>query len=105
MSLQKLKDTFPCTYVIINCKVEEIIGTFCEKELQNTNQKEFRIEKIIIIKGNKIYVKWKGYNNSVNNWTDKEDIVTWKRVIFHLMVIVKTNVCIASLYFCMCSTY
>ena len=32
---------------------------FDEKELQKTNQKEFRIEKVIKRKGNKLYVKWK----------------------------------------------
>ena len=36
---------------------EEIIGTFYEKELQKTNQKEFKIEKVIKRKGNKLYVK------------------------------------------------
>ena len=33
--------------VVNNLSGEEIIGTFYEKELQKTNQKEFRIEKII----------------------------------------------------------
>ena len=37
--------------------------TFYEKELQKTNQKEFRVEKVIERKGNKLYVKWKGYDN------------------------------------------
>ena len=31
--------------------------------MQKTHQKEFRIEKILK-KGNKLYVKWKGYDNS-----------------------------------------
>ena len=39
---------------------EEIVGTFYEKELQKTNQKEFRTEKVIKRKGGKLYVKWKG---------------------------------------------
>ena len=36
------------------------------KKLNNLkkNRKEFRIEKIIKRKGNKLHVKWKGYNNS-----------------------------------------
>ena len=42
---------------------EEIIGTFYKKELQKTNQEEFRIEKVIRRKGDKLYVKWKGYDN------------------------------------------
>ena len=39
-----------------------VIGNFYEKEPQKTNQKEFRIEKVVKRKGNKLYVKWKGYN-------------------------------------------
>ena len=44
---KKIKDTVPWTYVINDLKGEEIIGTFYEKELQKTNQEEFRIEKVI----------------------------------------------------------
>ena len=36
--------------------------------MQKTNQKEFRIEKLIKRKGDQLYVKWKGYNNSFNSW-------------------------------------
>ena len=43
---------------------EKIIVTFYEKELQKTNQKESRIEKVIKRKGDTLYVKWKGYDNS-----------------------------------------
>ena len=48
---------------------------FYEKELQKTNQEEFRIEKVIKRKGDKLYVKWKGCNNSFNSWIDKKDLV------------------------------
>ena len=54
---------------------EEIIESFYEKELERTNQKEFRIEKILKRKGGKLYVKWKGYNNYFNSWINKKDIV------------------------------
>ena len=54
---------------------EEIIGTFYEKELQKIDQQEFRIEKVIKKKGNKLYVKWKGYDNSFNSWIDKKDLI------------------------------
>ena len=46
---------------------EEIKGSFYEKELQKTNQKEFRIKKMLKRKGDKLYVKWKGYDNSFNS--------------------------------------
>ena len=49
--IKKIKNTVPWTYVIYNLKGEEIIGTFYEKELQNANQKEFRVEKVIKRKG------------------------------------------------------
>ena len=45
--LKKVKSTVPWTYVISDLNGEEIVGTFCEKELRKTNQEEFRIEKII----------------------------------------------------------
>ena len=65
--IKKIKDTLPWTYVISDLNGEEIVRSFYEKELQKTNQKEFRIEQVIKRKGNKLYVKWKGYNNSFNS--------------------------------------
>ena len=41
--IKKVKNTVPWTYVINDLNGEEIIGTFYEKELQKTNQQEFRI--------------------------------------------------------------
>ena len=73
--IKKVKNTVPWTYVINDLNGEEIIGTFYEKELQKTNQEEFRIGKVIKRKGNKIYVKWKGYNNLFNSWIDKASLV------------------------------
>ena len=48
---------------------------FYEKELQKTNQEEVRTEKVIKRKGNKLYVKWKGYNIWFNSWIDKKGII------------------------------
>ena len=45
--IKKVKNTVPWTYVINDLNGEEIMGTFYEKELQKTNQEEFRIEKVI----------------------------------------------------------
>ena len=55
--IKKVKNTVPWTYVINDLNGEEITGTFYEKELQKTNQEEFRIEKVIRRKGDKLYVK------------------------------------------------
>ena len=72
--IKKVRNTVPWIYVISDLKGEEIVGTFYEKELQKTNQKEFRDEKVIKRKCDKVYVKWKGNDSSFKNWIDKEDI-------------------------------
>ena len=73
--ISKIKNTVPWTYVINDLNGEEIIGTFSEKALQKTDQKEFEIEKVLKRKVDKLYVKWKGYDNSFNSWIDKKDLV------------------------------
>ena len=73
--IKKVKNTVPWTYVNSDLKGEEIVGTFYEKELQKTNKKEFRIEKVIKKKGDKLCVIWKGCNDSFNSWIDKKNIV------------------------------
>ena len=70
-----IKNTVPWTYVINDLNGEKITGSFYEKELQKSNQKEFRIEKVLKKKGEKLYVKWKGYDNSFNSWTDKKKLI------------------------------
>ena len=57
--VSKIKNKVPWTYTISDLNGEEIIGSFYENELQKTNQKEFRIEKILKRKGDKLYVKCK----------------------------------------------
>ena len=53
--INKVRNTVPWTYVMSDLKGKVIAGTFYEKELQNVNQKE--------LQGNKLYVKWKGYDS------------------------------------------
>ena len=60
--------------------MKEQTKKFCKKELQKKkkkkkNQKEFRLENVMKRKGDKLYVKWKGYDSSFNSWIDKKDIV------------------------------
>ena len=73
--IKKVKTIVLWMYVINDLNRDEIVGTFYRNELQKTNQKEFRIEKVIKRKDNKLYVKWKQYNNSFNSWIDNKDIV------------------------------
>ena len=73
--IKRVKNTVPGTYVIIDLNGEKIVGTFYEREFQKTNQTKFRIEKVIKRKSDKLYVKWKDYDNSFNSWINKKDIV------------------------------
>ena len=73
--VSKIKNTVPWSYVISDVNGEPIAGHFYEKKLQKTSQEKFRIEKIIKRKDNKLFIKWKEYDNSFNSWIDKKDLV------------------------------
>ena len=74
-------------HVISDIKGKNTVGTFYEKELKQTNEKEFRVEAIIKVKGEKPYVKWKGYNSSFKNWVDYVN-----KIIFYRIKIVRRKV-------------
>ena len=56
-AIKKVKDTVPWTCVNNDLNDDKIIRKFYEKELRKTNQQEFRVEKIINKKSDKLYVK------------------------------------------------
>ena len=70
--IKEIGNAFPWTYIINDLNGGQIIGTFHEKELQKTNQDEFRRENVTKKKGNKLYVKWTGYDNSLNSCIDEK---------------------------------
>ena len=53
---------------------KKLLERFTKKSYKNS-QKEFRVEKAIKRKGDKLYVKWKGYDSSFNSWIDKKYIM------------------------------
>ena len=71
----KIKNTIPWTYVINNLNGEKTTGLFYEKELRKTSPEKVRIENVLNRKGDKLYVKWKGYDNRFNSWINKKDLV------------------------------
>ena len=70
----KINDTVLWTYAISELNGEPINGSFFENELQQTSREKFRIENLLKRKGDKLYVKWKGYDNSFNSWINKKDL-------------------------------
>ena len=77
----KSKNIVPWAYVVSDVNGEEITGSFYEKELQKPSQKKFRIEKLLKRKGDKLYVKWKRYDNGFNIRIDKKDLISFKQRI------------------------
>ena len=61
--ISKIKNTVPWTYAISDLNDETIARSFYEKELQKTNQNEYRVEKVIKRKGDILYVKLKGFDS------------------------------------------
>ena len=84
LSLPKWK--ILCTgHFISDLKGKETVGMFYEKELLKTNQKDFRFEKVIKRKDDKLYVICKGHDSSFNIWIDKkhsinERIYSWTKI-------------------------
>ena len=61
----------PWTYFISDVNGEEIVGTFYEKKLHKTKQRD-KIENVIKRKSDKLNVKQKGYDNSKNQIKRKQ---------------------------------
>ena len=66
--IENIKNIVPWTYVISDLDGEKFVGTFYEKELQKLNQEQFRIKNAVKRKVGKLYVKYKGFDNSFNSW-------------------------------------
>ena len=73
--VSKIKNTIPWTYVVSDLSGEKITGIFYKKELQRTSQEKFRIEKVLKRKDDKLFVKWKEYDNRFNSWIYKKDLI------------------------------
>ena len=61
-------------YLMISM-VKKLLEYFMKKNYKRLIKKNFRMEKVIKRKGDTLYVKWKGYDNSVNSWIDKNVLV------------------------------
>ena len=46
-----------------------------KKNCKKLGHKEFRTEKVLKRKGDKLYDKWEGCDNNFNNWIDKKDLI------------------------------
>lgn len=74
--VKKVKLTNPRTYILQDDGNVEIQGAFYEVELQKVKHPDvYLVEKILRRKGNKVYVKWLGFDKSHNQWILKKDVL------------------------------
>lgn len=72
----KISNKFPVTYLIQDYQKHPILGRFYEQELQKVSDPNaYLIESVIRKKGDKIFVKWLGFDNSHNSWINKKDAI------------------------------
>ena len=56
--------------------VKKLLQRFMNKSYKkNEKETEIKVEKVIKEKGDKLYVKWKGHDNSFNIWISKKYII------------------------------
>lgn len=74
-TITKINNTSPPTYQLRDYRNNIIAGCFYTEELQKTMfPNDYLIEKVIRTKGQKVFVKWLGFDNSHNEWINKKDI-------------------------------
>ena len=77
--IYKINKSNVITYQLKDMKNEIIKGQFYTKELQLTKNTtgEYIIEKILKTNKDKIFVKWRGYDNSFNSWINKNNVTKY----------------------------
>lgn len=72
----KVNMTNPVTYTLQDLNKNTIDGKFYEAELQKTKYvNTYLVEKVLKRKGEKVLVKWLGFDNSSNSWINKKDLL------------------------------
>lgn len=70
-------NTRPVTYLLTDHSGSEIKGSFYAEELAKTNYPDvYLVEKVLKTRGDRVFVKWWGFENKWNSWIPKKDIVS-----------------------------
>lgn len=76
-TIRKVQNTIPATYLLNDYEGNPILGGFYEQELQKSALKDvYYVEKIVKRSGNKIFVKWLGFDNTHNSWINDTALIT-----------------------------
>lgn len=72
--INKIQITNPVTYLLDDLQGQPIRGAFYEPELQKAKYSDvYLVEKILRKKGNKLLVRWLGFDKSHDSWINKSN--------------------------------
>lgn len=75
-TIHKVQPTNPITYLLKDYQQQLVAGAFYTEELQKTKHPNiYLVERVLRRKGNYVFVKWLGYNNSHNSWIHKNNVL------------------------------
>ncbi|XP_015594155.1 uncharacterized protein LOC107267236 [Cephus cinctus] len=79
-TVSRVKNTDPVTYNLKDYQDHTIESGFYEHEHTSVEYPDiYLMEKILRKRGNKLFVKWLGFDGSHNSWIDKSDLWTSPR--------------------------
>lgn len=72
----KVQHTNPPTYILKDFKGEVLKGGFYHEELSKTKFDDvYLVQKVIRRKGNKLLVRWLGFDSTHDSWIDEKELV------------------------------
>ncbi|XP_044019588.1 uncharacterized protein LOC122860011 [Aphidius gifuensis] len=72
-TITKINKTSPVMYKLKDYQENPIQGSFYNEELQKVRHSDIDlIKKVLKRRGNKMYVKYLGFDNSYNQWIDNQ---------------------------------
>jgi len=75
-TIVKVQRTNPVTYLLEDYRGKSVAGAFYEHELCHaTHPDVYLMEKVLRQKGDKMYVKWLGFDGSHNSWIHKNNVI------------------------------
>lgn len=74
--IKSIKVSFPTVYYLEDMQGHEIKGAFYGEELQKAKYDDvYLVEKVLRRRGNNVFVKWLGLDESNNSWIKKSNVV------------------------------
>ena len=75
-TIVKVQRTNPVTYLLEDYRGNSVAGAFYEHELHRaTHPDVYLVEKVLRRKGDKVYVKWLGFDGLHNSWIHKTNVI------------------------------